>query len=735
MKKFLIALPLVLLVACTQNQNRQNPTGDNESPDLIVSVENATFGGNTAVNVSQADLQINGKLDFVTLYNNTPNIDVAEKVLIVRNESSTAQTLTFGAITTPYSIKINRCPVAPAQLSAGGSCKVVLRAFARKETDGTLHGDPDQTLVITPETSPVLNVQLFASDPLGVQGAGSPAESGDWSVVASMIDDAGTPDHLLYRSDLYVGHRDVDFSNNIIRPLKYQQIVVTNNSARTVPANTLVASVSGPYSIRTNRCIAALAPGKTCKITFVWSNWRNVAIPEAGSITFRQTQADPLARISLDVKTGEQVAHVITDHVIQTTDSPIFGVPSGPISGNLNLLNYNNKLYLYGAHETHSTALRSFDLTAQLLSGTPLFPFSDDYSYDPVTGLGQNAPSYRYLTSSNPQSDVRNGFTLNRTGGFSDLISASGKAYLGYYDSLVGQSTCVVDLDVINEDCIPLPYTLIIQNSFPTGNADEYLISAQGESVPGVSGDVDLRVYKLNVDTGVLTHVGLLGGPGVNNSYFYQTSSGDLYVAKNERTAFVKILDPSNATSLSTVIDLNTGIGPFIYNDSMGVVFKNNKIYNIARNSSTNQFELISYNIDTQALTIVDTQIDASGGLVKDQGSYVLYVNTNGSNSVINFVNSSNDATGLYMTDMTPTTNSTVRLLGFSNDGYVIWYGEREFINPNNGAEKITLSRVWRNSTSYTLSEGNTIPQMFDGFTYISSYDNLNYIQLYRFNP
>lgn len=735
MKKLLLALPLVLLVACTQNQNRENPNGDNETPDLIVNVENATYGGGTAVNVSQADLQINGKLDFVTLYNNTPNIDVSEKVLIVRNESSTAQTLTFGAITTPYSIKINRCPVSPAKLSAGGSCKVVLRAFARKEIDGTLHGDPDQTLVITPETSPVLNVQLFASDPVGVQGGGAPAESGDWTVAASMYDDAGQPDHLLYRSDLYAGHRDVDFANNIIRPLKYQQIIVTNNSARTVPANTLVATVAGPYSIRTNRCVAALAPGKTCKITFVWSNWRNVAIPEAGSITFRQSQADSLAKISLDVKTGEQVAHAITNHIVQTTNSPIFGVPSGPIWGGLSFLNYSNKLYLYGAHETHSTAFRTFDLNSQSLSGTPLFPFSNDYSYDPVTGIGRNAPSYRYLSSATPQTDVRNGFTLNRTGS-SDLISSTGKAYLGFYDSIAGQSTCVIDLDLINEDCTPLPYLFQIHNSFPTGNADEYLISAYGESIPGTSADHDLRLYKLNVDSGVMTHIGLLGGSGVNNAYFYQTSSGDLYVAKNERTAFVKILNPStNATSLSTVIDLNTGIAPFMYNDSMGVVFKDNKIYSLARNSNTNQFELISYNIDTQSLTIIDTQVDANGGLIKDNGSYVLYVHADGSNSVVNYVHVLNDTPGLYMTDYTPTINSTIRILGFSTDGYVIWYGEREFINPNNGAEKIYMSRVWRNGTSYTLSEGNTIPQMMDGFTYLSSYDNLNYIQLYRFNP
>ena len=74
MKKLLLTLPLVLLVACTQNQNRENPTGDNETPDLIVSVENATYGGGTAVNVSQADLQINGK----TIESTQPYVNIAK---------------------------------------------------------------------------------------------------------------------------------------------------------------------------------------------------------------------------------------------------------------------------------------------------------------------------------------------------------------------------------------------------------------------------------------------------------------------------------------------------------------------------------------------------------------------------------------------------------------------------------------------------------------------------------
>lgn len=300
MKKIVLLLTILITTACTQNRGRNAPTPTEAPDDLIVSLENATFGGSNQINVSQNDLQIDGTLDFGQIYNNTPNMEVSERVLVIKNNSSVDQTLSFSNISSPFSVKINRCPVAPTTLAYGDSCKITIRAFGRKLEDGTIVGSPNQTLSITSSSSPVLNIEFVSTLP--ITGGGVLPESGDWQVAVYLADDSNAPDGLDQRAIFSTWA--TDFSNGIIHPLKYQQLVVTNVSQRSVPAGALVPTFSSSnYKLRTNRCLNGLAPGKSCKITFVWSAWRTSPSLESASVSLVKNQAQD-TNISVDVFTA-----------------------------------------------------------------------------------------------------------------------------------------------------------------------------------------------------------------------------------------------------------------------------------------------------------------------------------------------------------------------------------------------------------------------------------------------
>lgn len=300
MKKIVLLLTILIATACTQNRGKNSPTPTEAPDDLIVSLENATIGGSNQVNVSQNDLQIDGTLDFGQIYNNTANMEVSERVLVVKNNSSSDQTLSFSNISSPFSVKINRCPIAPETLRSGEACKITLRAFGRKLADGTIVGSPNQTLVITSSNSPVLNIEFVSALP--ITGGGALPETGDWSVAVYLADDSNAPDGLDSRPVFSTWA--VDFSNGVINPLKYQQLIVTNVSQKSVPANTLIPVFSSSnYKLRTNRCLSGLAPGKSCKITFVWTAWRTSPSLESATVTVVKNQAQD-TNISVDVFTA-----------------------------------------------------------------------------------------------------------------------------------------------------------------------------------------------------------------------------------------------------------------------------------------------------------------------------------------------------------------------------------------------------------------------------------------------